>query len=107
MKILGTVGQHNLLVEMTPRELARVSGLGSYEDSLRPENRYGGHRTGLEPGTVYEVGAAWDRLQEQAMAATKLEGVSKTLTALADLVMQTKVQFTQCTEKPAEVEAKA
>lgn len=98
MKIVGTIGTDNLLVAMTPRELARVSGLGSYEDALTPKERtYGRRLTGLEPGTEYEVGAAWDRLRNQAEAAAKLGGVSKTLSALADLVTQTKVAYTNAT----------
>jgi hypothetical protein len=65
---------------------------------LRPEIQgYGRRIEGTEVGTEYEVGAAWHRLRSQAEAAEKLEGVSKTLTALADLVTQTKVTYVNAT----------
>lgn len=99
MRITARIDGDRLLVEMTERELANVAGK-NFATELRPEIQgYGKRIEGTEVGTEYEVGAAWHRLRLQAEAAEKLEGVSKTLAALADLVTQTKVTFTNCTEK--------
>lgn len=97
MKIIARIDGDRILVEMTERELAHVAGR-DFESQLRPQIQgYGKRIEGTEVGTEYDVAKAWFRLQAQAQAAEKLEGVSKTLTALAYLVTLTKVTFTNCT----------
>lgn len=92
MKIIARIDSGKLLVEMTEREIAHVSGHNT-ESEMNTKR----HGDPFMTGTEYAVSPAWRRLQEQATAADRLEGVSRTLTALADLVKQTKVQFTNCT----------
>lgn len=97
MKIIARISDDKVLVEMSAREVARVSGR-DYETNLVPERQpYGQRLDGLEVGTTYNVHDAWSRLREQESAAAKLEGVSKTLAALSDLVLQTKVAYTAAT----------
>lgn len=97
MKIVATISSERVLVEMSARELANVTGK-DYESELRPrEQPYGSHKDGLEVGTEYMVSPAWFRLMSQERASKELESVSKTLSALADLVTQTKVQLVNCT----------
>jgi hypothetical protein len=95
VKIIARISGDKLLVEMTQREIANVTG--KHHSSELTISTYGRHITGFETGTEYKVSPAWDRLQQQAKAAEQLEGVCKTLAALSDLVTQTKVQFTNCT----------
>lgn len=95
MRIIATIYDEKVLVEMTHRELANVVGK-DHERELVVRGNY--TRTeGTEVGIEYAVSTAWNRLQEQAKAARELEGVSKTLAALADLVTQTKVAYTNAT----------
>ena len=96
MKIIARINGDKLLVEMTEREIANVTGKNEAEE-LGLRNLYGNPRTGFETGTEYKLSPAWDRLQQQEKAAEQLAGVSKTLAALSDLVTQTKVQFTNAT----------
>ena len=80
---------------MTEREVANFSGL-DYDHQLGTATGYS-RKSGLEVGTEYNISQAWQRLRQQEDAAQKLENVSKTLTALADLVTQTKVAYTSAT----------
>jgi hypothetical protein len=96
VKIIARISEDELLVEMTEREIANVTGKNGTEE-LAVRNPYGSSRTGFETGTEYKVSTAWDRLTAQAKAAKQLERVSKILDALSDLVTQTKVQFTNAT----------
>jgi hypothetical protein len=95
VKIIARINCDKLLVEMTEQEVANVTGKNDPGDLRIPT--YVRQITGFETGTEYKVSPAWDRLQRQAKAAEQLEGVSKTLAALSDLVTQTKVQFTNAT----------
>lgn len=101
MKIIARIDSSRLLVEMTEREVANVSGY-----NREAQVPYAGHyNDAFRCGAEYQVSPAWDRLQQQAKAAEQLEDVSKTLSALSDLVTQTKVQFTnataECAPEPA------
>jgi len=96
VKIIARINGNKLLVEMTEREIANVAGRNRPDDLANPQT-WGHQITGLETGTEYQLSPAWDRLQQQARAAEQLEGVSKTLAALSDLVTQTRVQFTNAT----------
>ena len=82
---------------MTEREIANVVGHNRVDDF--PRSRW--HDEVLRVGTEFQVSPAWDRLQQQARAAEQLEGVSKTLSALSDLVTQTRVQFKAATDECA------
>ena len=94
MRIIAHAAHGDVIVQMNERELANVAGK-DYESDLVVR----GHTRieGTEIGTEYKVSEAWNRLRSQSRAAGELEGVSKTLSALADLVTQTKVAFTNCT----------
>lgn len=99
MKIIATTGC-GILVEMTPRELANITGR-DYEEQLETRGQHT-KSTGTEIGTTHEVSPAWKRLRRQEDVADKLEDVSKTLSLLAEIVTQTKVQFTNCTQEGSE-----
>jgi hypothetical protein len=97
VKIIAKISDNKVLVEMTHRELANVVGK-DYENELVVRGNY--TRTGgTEVGTEYKISDAWFRLRSQASAAMDLEGVSKTLSALSDLVLQTKVAYTNATKE--------
>lgn len=103
MKIIARINGDKLLVEMTEREIANVAGYNSESQlphAWKPADA-------LNVGMQYEVSPAWNRLQQQAKAADQLEGVSKTLAALSDLVTQTKVQFTNATAEAPKTEGGA
>lgn len=107
MKIVATMGEGKVLVEMTHREIANVVGKRT-EDGLEVHRRCASyHLTGLEVGTEYQVSPAWQRLEQQETVASQLEGVSRTLAALSDLVTQTKVQFTSATADAPKTEGGA
>lgn len=95
MKIIAHAAHGDVIVQMTDRELANIVGK-DYESELAVRGNYT-RLEGTEIGTEYQVSKAWNRLRSQSRAANELEGVSKTLSALADLVTQTKVTFTNCT----------
>lgn len=100
MKIIARINENRLLVEMTEREIANLAG-HNYERELQ---RSRGESDPFPTGREYQVHEAWGRLQQQAKAAEQLEGVSKTLAALSDLVTQTKVQFTNATAEAPKTE---
>ena len=95
MKIIARVNSDKLLVEMTEDELARLAGY--YSQCHLPNDC----SIRFKAGTTYPVSEIYTRLNEQAQASQKLENVSKTLSALADLVTQTRAQFIAATEEPA------
>jgi len=95
VKIIARVNCEKLLVEMTEDELARLAGCYGVYDLPNDCSCC------LEAGTTYPVSDIYLRLREQAEASQKLENVSKTLSALADLVTQTRAQFIAATEEPA------
>ena len=98
MKVIATVADGVVLVQMTHRELARLTGRAyetEMQDRLRREDAF---RVGAE----YNVNECWDRIQKQQEAAQKLDSVSKTLSALADLVKQTEGALVQATQPNAE-----
>lgn len=97
MKIIARINTDKLLVEMTEREIANVAGHISERDLVNHQWEHKRDQEPLRVGAEYKVSPAWDRLQQQAKAAEQIEGVSKTLAALSDLVTQTKVQFTNAT----------
>jgi hypothetical protein len=97
VKIIARISTDRLLVEMTEREIANVAGHISERHLAAHQWEHKRDQEPLRIGTEYKVSLAWDRLQQQAKAAEQLEGVSKTLAALSDLVTQTKVQFTNAT----------
>ena len=103
MKIIARIDGSRVLVEMTEREVAHVVGY-NYEGQL-PHTR--NQDEAFLSGTVYQVSPVWHRLQDQAVAAEKLEGVSKTLAALSDLVLQTKVQYTNVLAESPKMEGGA
>lgn len=95
MKIIARVNREKLLVEMTEDELAMLMG-HRWANSIPAVCS-----VRFNAGTTYPVSDIYTRLHEQAQASQKLDNVSKTLSALADLVTQTRAQFIAATEEPA------
>jgi hypothetical protein len=96
VKIIAKVDDEVVLVQMSRRELARLAGY-SYENCLVRENRVT-EGYAFRIGAEYKIHETWDRLEAQAAASQKLNGISTTLTALADLVKQTEGALVQAVE---------
>ena len=95
MKIIAHAAHGDVIVQMSDAELANVVGK-DYSSELVVRGNHT-RLEGTEIGTEYQVSVVWRRLKHQAAAANELQGVSNTLSALAELVTQTKVTFTNCT----------
>jgi hypothetical protein len=83
MKIVATVGESRVLVEMTGRELANIVGK-TYENQLSNDTRYT-RLNGLEVGTQYDVSTIYNRLRKQEDAAATIEQGRKAALALAEM----------------------
>ena len=83
MKILAHIpkghGGPDLLVQMTREEAARIIGLSGYIGNCDGPERV---------GHSFDVGKAWELIQEHAGAKRRLADASRTLRALADLCDQ-------------------
>ncbi len=83
MRIVATITENRVLVEMSGRELANIVGK-TYQDQLRPNGRYNS-LTGLEVGTQYDVSTIYNRLRKQEDAAATIEQGRKSALALAEM----------------------
>jgi hypothetical protein len=82
MKIVATIAENRILVEMSGRELANIVGK-DYQDNLET----GGYsrKTGMEVGTQYNVSEIYNRLRKQKEAAATIEQGRKSALALAEM----------------------
>lgn len=94
MKIIGTIGHHEYLVEATAGELQRMSGF-----DVETEAHRRGYR-GLV-GFKFDVHAAWMRVEDLTARADDLARAANAMRALADLLTD-KLDVVKLPPKPEE-----